>query len=102
MSKIKQATMPGVVTLTTKLFGRGTDFPNDNDQVNSRGGVQVICAFIPSSECEWEQIKGRTARYGSNGGFSMVLLETEVKKVSQGSNLPLAVSMNELIENLKS
>ncbi len=75
IKRIKQATTSGQVTLLTKSFGRGTDFVCRDQTVSSNGGAHVIQTFLSAEISEETQIKGRTARQGDHGSFSMVLLE---------------------------
>ncbi|MBX9585798.1 MAG: hypothetical protein K2X50_00940 [Gammaproteobacteria bacterium] len=75
IKRIKQATTSGQVTLLTKSFGRGTDFVCRDQSVSSNGGTHVIQTFLSAEISEETQIKGRTARQGDHGSYSMVLLE---------------------------
>ena len=70
---VKDACRLNTVTLCTKIFGRGTDFIVTDDRVNELGGPHVIQTFFSWDISEEIQIKGRTARNGGNGSFSMVL-----------------------------
>ena len=54
-------------------FGRGTDFKCFDSRIIDSGGVHVIQAFFTSDVTEEIQIKGRAARQGTNGSYSMVL-----------------------------
>ena len=77
---IKQATMSDRITLATSSFGRGTDFVVRDQIVSANGGVHVIQTFLSEQLSEEIQIKGRTARQGENGSFSIVLQEKELEK----------------------
>lgn len=77
---IAQAAIAGSVTLLTADFGRGTDFKCYDDRMNAAGGVHVIQTFVSDSLSEEVQIKGRTARQGSVGSYSMVLLGPELER----------------------
>jgi len=77
---IRQATSPGSITLLSKEFGRGTDFIIYDDRVNDAGGVHVIQTFLSEELSEETQIKGRAARQGCNGSYSMVLSELHLEK----------------------
>jgi predicted GTPase len=77
---IKRATTAGQVTLMTKSFGRGTDFMCRDQEVAKNGGVHVIQAFLSEELSEETQIKGRTARQGEEGSYSMVLLDRDLEK----------------------
>ncbi|CAF0939888.1 unnamed protein product [Adineta steineri] len=79
-TKIKRATRSGQVTLFTRTFGRGTDFICYDQNVSANGGAHVIQTFL-SEECsEEKQIKGRTARQGDNGSYSMILFDRDLEK----------------------
>jgi hypothetical protein len=71
----------GAVTLATRPFGRGTDFAALGDAVNKSGGIHVIATFVAESESEEIQIKGRTARQGEKGSFSLVLPAIELAQL---------------------
>ena len=77
---VKDATRLGMVNLITKAFGRGTDFVCRDDIVQANGGVHVIQTFVSEQLSEEIQIKGRTARQGELGSYSMVLLDKSLEK----------------------
>ena len=77
---IKLSTTGGRITLCTKSFGRGTDFQVNDRIVKNNGGPHVITTFISEEQSEEVQIKGRTARQGGDGSFSMILRENELEK----------------------
>ena len=64
---IKRATVPGQITLLTRIFGRGTDFICYDESVVTNGGTHVIQTFLSEETSEEVQIKGRTARQGDFG-----------------------------------
>ena len=68
-----QATMAGAVTLMIREFGRGTDFKCFDSRMIDSGGVHVIQSFFSMEAAEEIQIKGRAARQGAKGSYSMVL-----------------------------
>ena len=77
---IARATISGQITLFTRTFGRGTDFKCHDQTVATNGGIHVIQTFL-SEECsEEKQIKGRTARQGEEGSYSMILLDQDLEK----------------------
>ena len=76
---VKKAGSLGQVTLSTKIFGRGTDFISRDKDVKDLGGVHVLQTFLSESLSEEVQIKGRTARQGQKGSFSQVLLLEDAK-----------------------
>lgn len=79
VSLIKKATNSAKVTLLTKSFGRGTDFVSRDQVVSANGGVHVIQTFLSAEISEETQIKGRTARQGDQGSYSMVLLDKSLE-----------------------
>ena len=74
----RKATCYEQCTLSSKAFGRGTDFVCRDQQVIDAGGVVVIQTFFSTNPSESIQIKGRTARQGAKGIFRVVLLETDL------------------------
>lgn len=76
---IKRATTANQVTLLTKSFGRGTDFICRDQVVSANGGVHVIQSYLSEAISEEVQIKGRTARQGEQGSYSMVLLDKSLE-----------------------
>ncbi|CAF0744473.1 unnamed protein product [Adineta steineri] len=79
-SLIKRATTSGQITLFTRTFGRGTDFICHDQNVLASGGAHIIQTFLSEEVSEEVQIKGRTARQGDNGSYSMILLENDLEK----------------------
>ncbi|CAF1185261.1 unnamed protein product [Adineta steineri] len=77
---IRRATTSGQITLFTRTFGRGTDFICYDQSVAANGGTHVIQTFLSEESSEEKQIKGRTARQGDHGSYSMVLLDTDLEK----------------------
>ncbi|CAF2548255.1 unnamed protein product [Rotaria sp. Silwood2] len=73
---IKRATTSGQITLLTRTFGRGTDFVCYGPSVVNNDGTHVIQTFLS----EEKQIKGRTARQGNYGSYSMILLDSDLEK----------------------
>ena len=59
---VLKATKMGRITLLTRGYGRGTDFVILDERVRANGGMCTIQTFIPESESELIQIKGRSAR----------------------------------------
>ncbi|ETO33242.1 hypothetical protein RFI_03863 [Reticulomyxa filosa] len=79
-SFIKRATSSGRIGLYTKAFGRGTDFICRDQVVNANGGAHVIQTFLSEEVSEEVQIKGRTARQGGNGSYSLVLSDKSLER----------------------
>jgi len=61
------------VTVTDPRGGRGTDYRVDDNVVDERGGLLLIPTAIPSSQRDWVQYLGRTARQDRKGQFCAVL-----------------------------
>ncbi len=78
--KVGKAATVGVITFSGKIFGRGTDFVCADSRILKNGGVHVVCTFFPEELSEETQIKGRTARQGKDGSFSMILISEELEK----------------------
>lgn len=76
---IQRAATAGQITLSTAVFGRGTDFFCKDEKVESNGGVHVVQAFLSEELSEEIQIQGRTARQGKKGTYSMVLLDKDLE-----------------------
>jgi len=72
-SIIEGATVQGAITLATRSYGRGTDFRVFDTRMLACGGVHVLLTFYPKEISELEQVKGRGARQGDDGSFSMVM-----------------------------
>ncbi|EAR93596.1 helicase carboxy-terminal domain protein (macronuclear) [Tetrahymena thermophila SB210] len=70
---IKDATYSGAITLLTKIFGRGIDFQVNDTIIFQNYGIHVIQTFFSEDKSEETQTKGRTARQGEEGSYSMVL-----------------------------
>ncbi|KAL7556250.1 hypothetical protein ACA910_003259 [Epithemia clementina (nom. ined.)] len=78
---ISKAATSGQVTLTSAVFGRGTDFFCKDDRVQQAGGVHIIQAFLSEDISEEIQIQGRTARQGKKGTYQMIVLESDLTKL---------------------
>jgi hypothetical protein len=77
---ISRAGLSGAILLSTKSFCRGTDFKCRDKKIDALGGPHAIGTFFPDDIAEETQIKGRTARQGGNGSFSMVLKREELQE----------------------
>eukprot|EP01038_Epipyxis_sp_PR26KG_P012865 gene12865-17241_t len=77
---IRAAASSGKVVLMTKAFGRGTDFICYDDRMIDAGGTHVIQTFLSEQVAEEVQIKGRTARQGNLGSYSMILLYDDLER----------------------
>ena len=77
---ISKAATSGQITISTALFGRGTDFFCKDESVQRNGGVHVIQAFLSDELSEEIQIQGRTARQGKKGSYQMILLDSDLEE----------------------
>lgn len=77
---VSRSTLSGQITLLTKTLGRGIDFICLDEIVSANGGVHVIQTFLSEELSEEIQIKGRTARQGDHGSYSMVLRDSDLEK----------------------
>ena len=69
---ISKAATAGQITLSTAVFGRGTDFFCKDDRVTKNGGVHVIQAFLSEERSEEIQIQG-TCSQCSNHAYLLSL-----------------------------
>ena len=83
---VRQAVTSKSITVMSCDFGRGTDFICFDDDLDASGGVHVIQTFVSLEVSEERQIKGRTARQGNQGSYSMVLLDSELKDIGISKN----------------
>eukprot|EP00961_Rhodomonas_salina_P163224 2198387-Rhodomonas_salina.2 len=77
---IGQATRSGTVSLLSREFGRGLDFPSPSKSLH----VHVVQTFLSAEKSEEIQIQGRTARQGSKGFYKLVLLADHLSKFGVG------------------
>ncbi|CAF4685946.1 unnamed protein product, partial [Rotaria sp. Silwood2] len=77
---IKRATTSGQITLLTRPFGRRTDFVCYGPSVVNNDGTHIIQTFLSEESSEEKQIKGKTARQGNYGSYSMILLDSDLEK----------------------
>ncbi|ETO05036.1 hypothetical protein RFI_32360 [Reticulomyxa filosa] len=79
-SLIKCTTTSGQVGLFTKSVGRRTDFVCRDEIVAANGGIHVIQTFLSEELSEEMQIRGRTARQGTSGSYSLVLCDKSLER----------------------
>ena len=72
-SLVTNATIQGQITLSTREFGRGTDFKYHGNAVINAGGLAVIQAFFTFDYSEEIQIRGRTRRQGTTGSYEILV-----------------------------
>jgi uncharacterized protein YegL/GTP-binding protein EngB required for normal cell division len=75
---INKAATACQITISSAVFGRGTDFFCKDTRVQKNGGVHIIQAFLSKDLSEEIQIQGRTARQGKKGSYQMILLESDL------------------------
>ena len=70
------------ITVTDPFGGRGHDFcvRDDREHVEAHGGMLVITTFIPESERDWIQWKGRTARSDNKGQYAVMIRRDPLDK----------------------
>ena len=78
---VRQAVASKSITLLSRDFGRGTDFVCYDEDLNVSGGIHVIQTFVSLEVSEETQIKGRTARQGNFGSYSLILLDSELESI---------------------
>jgi hypothetical protein len=83
------------VTVTDPRGGRGTDYRVDDPGVDGRGGLLLIPTIVPTSQREWIQFLGRTARQDRRGQFCTVLCEMDYRGLSArfGQSLPVGAGL---------
>lgn len=72
-SLVANATLQGQITLSTREFGRGTDFKYHGNAVINAGGLAVIQTFFTFDYSEEIQIRGRTRRQGTTGSYEILV-----------------------------
>ena len=77
---ISKAATAKQITISTAVFGRGTDFFCKDESVQKNGGVHVIQTFLSEEQSEEIQIQGRTARQGKKGSYEMILLASDLEE----------------------
>lgn len=71
------------ITVTDPRGGRGTDYRVDDQEVDGRGGLLLIPTFVPTTQREWVQFLGRTARQDRKGQFCAVLCGADYADLSK-------------------
>ncbi|RUR15878.1 hypothetical protein ELY21_13855 [Legionella sp. km535] len=78
------AGLPGMVTVSTGMIGRGTDIPLKGQA--SEHGLKVLVNYLPR-ERELNQIIGRAGRFGAEGDTRIILNKVDLKKLFGKSSL---------------
>jgi len=77
------------ITVTDRRGGRGTDYRVDDSDVDGGGGLLLIPAVVPTSQREWTQFLGRTARQDRRGQFCAVLCAKDYATLSSKYKEPM-------------
>jgi|GEM_PF-6820245 len=75
--RVSKAGQPGMLTISTKIIGRGTDIFID-DRTKEQGGLRVLVSYLPRKR-ELEQMIARGGRFGDPGDSRVVLDAEELK-----------------------
>lgn len=78
---IKHAGLPGMITVTTGMAGRGTDIQLDPRSLKA-GGLYVMCLGIFQSNKVEQQIRGRSGRQG-HPGYTQILCSRDDTLIQQ-------------------
>lgn len=65
------------ITVTDPRGGRGTDYRVDDHGVDAAGGLLLVPMAVPSSQRDWIQFLGRTARQDRKGQYCAVLCDQD-------------------------
>ncbi len=97
---INGAGTKGRLTLMTSQFSRGTDIVIRDRIVKENGGLALMMAYLPKSNSQFQQFKGRTGRQGNNGSIDIFFNNTQFTKIVHEANMPIDIipQKNELIE----
>lgn len=74
------------ISVTDPRGGRGTDYRVDDPDVDEHGGLLLIPTLVPTSQREWTQFLGRTARQDRRGQFCAVLCSSDYEAISKRYN----------------
>lgn len=83
---IAQATHAKAITLAVKEHGRGSDFMLTVPAVIANGGMAVLDGFMPETEAEERQLRGRGGRQGQDGSNTMVIKKSELLRKFELTN----------------
>eukprot|EP00401_Gymnodinium_catenatum_P036399 CAMPEP_0117477808 /NCGR_PEP_ID=MMETSP0784-20121206/11017_1 /TAXON_ID=39447 /ORGANISM="" /LENGTH=751 /DNA_ID=CAMNT_0005272129 /DNA_START=45 /DNA_END=2297 /DNA_ORIENTATION=- len=91
------------VTVTDPRGGRGTDYRVDDPGVDSLGGLLLIPTIVPTSQRDWIQFLGRTARQDRRGQYCAVLCAESYEALAAKYKQPLARNAGiELVDTILS
>jgi hypothetical protein len=97
---IEKAATISQVTISTAIFGRGTDFSCHDSRLEKSGGMHVIQTFLSEERSEELQIQGRTARQGNVGSYELILLSTDLEKFNISKQKLSSTAFNQRYELL--
>ncbi len=105
---VKNAGMPGAVTVSTNMTGRGVDIKLGgedeklHDEIAQKGGLYVICTFMAESSRINNQLYGRAGRQGDPGQSRLfVSLDEDIMdifdlKKNSGRHYPTEATSSEI------
>ncbi|MBQ8902933.1 MAG: preprotein translocase subunit SecA [Oscillospiraceae bacterium] len=105
---VKNAGMPGAVTVSTNMTGRGVDIKLGgedeklHDEVAENGGLYVICTFMAESSRINNQLYGRAGRQGDPGQSRLfVSLDEDIMEIfdlkkNSGRHYPTEATSEEI------
>ena len=111
---VKNAGMPGAVTVSTNMTGRGVDIKlggddeKYHDEVAEKGGLYAICTFMAESSRINNQLYGRAGRQGDPGQSRLfVSLDEEIMdifdlKKNSGRHYPEEATSEEIDDKVLS
>eukprot|EP00929_Paragymnodinium_shiwhaense_P073821 TRINITY_DN37715_c0_g1_i1.p1 TRINITY_DN37715_c0_g1~~TRINITY_DN37715_c0_g1_i1.p1 ORF type:complete len:2022 (-),score=662.37 TRINITY_DN37715_c0_g1_i1:112-6177(-) len=88
------------ITVTDPRGGRGTDYRVDDPDVDSKGGLLLIPMLVPTSQRDWTQFLGRTARQDRRGQFCTVLNAADYTEMASKVNQELPKSGMKVVETI--
>lgn len=98
---IRDAGKPGMITISTPMLGRGTNFEPKNitkDTKTGLAGLHVISTYI-ADDREYKQNIGRAARNGQIGSDKMILSCNEFLK--RGRKIPNIKQQEKVIQDIR-
>lgn len=81
---VMKAGTPGMITVASEKFGRGTDIKL-SPEASKSGGLCTLINYLPETERELEQMLSRSARFGEPGSTQLIL-NRDTLQARYGSN----------------
>ncbi|KAL4496497.1 hypothetical protein ABPG72_014727 [Tetrahymena utriculariae] len=97
---IQDATYSGTITMMTRIFCRGIDFRVLDTTLFQNYGIHVIQTFFSEDKSEEIQAKGRTARQGEEGSYSIILEIDMIQAFLKSDEEKHKMSQNGLIYDI--